>query len=212
MLTHALLALALFAPHGLTHRSVSHQPTAQLIERWESSDRAAWQRPEQLVAALGVKTGQSIADIGAGSGYFTLRFAEAVGRGGRVFAVDIDRELLAYLDRRARLRQLAQVTTVRGGADAPGLAPASIDLAFICDTLHHIDQPAAYLERVRDSLRAGGRLAIVEFRKVHEPFGPPFEHRMDRARIVSLAAEAGMRLVAEHTFLPRQTLLIFSPR
>lgn len=209
----ALIALTgpACAKRGLTHRSHRPTPTAELVRRWESSERAAWQKPDEVVALLAPKAGQAVADIGAGSGYFAVRFANAVGPKGRVYAVDIDRELMAHVARRAREQTLSQLIVHAGRADTPALPPASIDLAFICDTLHHIDDPSAYLARLKPALRDGGRLAIVEYRKVREIAGPPYEHRMSRADVVKVAERGGYKLAAEHDLLPRQTFLVFEP-
>lgn len=212
----ALALTVLTAPacarRGLTHRSHVPTPAAELVRRWESPARAAWQKPDEVLALLAIKPGQAVADVGAGSGYFAVRFAKAVGPQGRVYAVDIDRELMQHVAKRAQAEKLSQLVVHAGRTDTPALPPASIDLAFICDTLHHIDDPSAYLSRLRPALKAGGRLAIVEYRKAREISGPPYEHRMSRADVVRVAERGGFKLAAEHELLPRQTFLVFEPR
>jgi ubiquinone/menaquinone biosynthesis C-methylase UbiE len=210
-----LLLTALCAPvaakRGIGHRSHVPTPTAELVRRWESPERAAWQMPDRVVGALALKPGQAVADIGAGSGYFAVRFAAAVGAQGRVFAVDIDRELMDHVAKRAKDEKLAQLVAHAGRTDSPALPDASIDVAFICDTLHHIDEPSIYLGRLKPALKAGGRLAVVEYKKIREKHGPPYEHRMSKADIVKVAERGGFKLVREHDFLPRQTFFEFEP-
>jgi ubiquinone/menaquinone biosynthesis C-methylase UbiE len=165
-----------------------------------------------VVEALSLAPGHAVADIGAGSGYFALPFAAAVGPAGRVYAVDIDQELLRYLDRRVRLRRLAQVQVWPARPESAGLPVSSVDVIFICDTLHHIERPERYLAGLRPALRPGGQLAIIEFRKVREPDGPPLAHRLSREDLLTIAGRAGYELDVEHVFLPRQTFLVFRPR
>lgn len=141
--------------------------TAKWVERFEGESREIYHQRESILAALGPQPGERIADIGAGTGFFTMMFAERVGPGGRVFAVDIARPFLDLIRRRAAERGLAQVTPVQCPPDATGLAPASVDAAFICDTYHHFEQPQATLRSLHAALRPGGRLVVIDF--IREP-------------------------------------------
>ena len=127
--------------------------------------RDAYQKPHEVVTALALKEGERIADIGAGSGYFALRFARHVGAQGRVYAVDISPDMILHLEERVRAAGLDNVRMVLARADDPLLPDASVDRIFICDTWHHIAGHAAYLERLRKALRPAGQVVIVDFQK-----------------------------------------------
>ena len=149
-----------------------HNPPAttnSYIQHLEDPSRAAWQKPEEVVRALNLKSGEKIADIGAGSGYFTLPFAREVGPAGKVYAVDIDREMLAYIEQRAKQENLQNIRTILAGAHDPELPPASVDLIFICATLHHITDRAKYYPLLAKALRPGGRVVNIDFQKRRLP-------------------------------------------
>jgi ubiquinone/menaquinone biosynthesis C-methylase UbiE len=139
------------------------------FEQWrdtfEQPGREVYARRAEIVAASGVRPGMAVADIGAGSGLFTLLFAREVGTAGRVYAVDIASEFLAGIAARAEAEGLDNVVTVLGDQRSARLAPASIDLAFVCDTYHHFEQPQAMLASLRQALRPGGRLIVIDFRR-----------------------------------------------
>lgn len=177
------------------------------LKRWayEPGDRDEWQHPEEVMAALGIAPGSRAADIGAGGGYFTFRLADAVGPTGRVYAVDIDRDMLGYLDKRAREEGFDQITVVEATPDDARLERESVDLILVSNTYHHLDDRVAYFGRLREDLLPGGRLAIIEFS------GQGFLgwHSTDPATITSELAQAGYTLVHDHDFLPRQGFLVF---
>ena len=125
--------------------------------------RDSWQQPERVVASLALETGARVADLGAGGGYFTFRLAEAVGSEGQVYAVDIDEDMVAYIEEQAGDEGYGQVRGVRAGTDDAQL-PEPVDLVFTCNTYHHLQDRTAYFERLRGSLRPRGRVAVVEFR------------------------------------------------
>lgn len=202
------------AHETLTHRAKGPSTTPELIERWNQPERDRWQQPARVIQALGIAPGSTVADVGAGSGYFTFELARAVGPTGRVFAVDIDEPLLGYLKDRVRLRRAANITVVRGEASHPGLAEASADLLFICDVLHHVHafgDLTAYLRAAARTLRPGGRLAVIDYRKVESKDGPPLRHRIAKEDLVRIAREAGLAVAQDHDFLERQYFVIFRP-
>ena len=148
------------------------------IERLEAPDRATWQLPDQVVAALALRPGQVVADLGAGPGYFTLRLAHQVGRRGRVFAVDVEPAILAVLRDRISAQGAGGITPVLGLPDDPLLPPASCDRVLSVNAYHHYpDRPAA-LRRMAKLLRRGGRLAVIDFHKRETPMGPPVSERV----------------------------------
>jgi ubiquinone/menaquinone biosynthesis C-methylase UbiE len=175
----------------------------------EDPARDAYQKPQEVIAALALRAGESVADIGAGSGYFALRLADAVGPTGRVYAVDVDPEMVRHLNRRVRAAGLDNVRSVLADPDDPLLGDRSVDRFFVCDTWHHIDDQAKYLGLMKRMLRPGGEVVMIDFKKEPTPMGPPLEMRIARADLVKQMEGAGFRLAAEHTFLPHQYFLVF---
>lgn len=181
------------------------------LDRLESPERAAWQRPDELVAALGLRPGAVAADVGAGPGYFTLRLARAVGPRGTVFGLDVDERMTGLLARRARDAGLANVVPVLApGGD--GLPPQPCDVILLVNAFHHFPDGAGYLGRLAGQLAPGGRIALVDFHEGELPVGPPPEHKVTRARIEAAVAAAGLRVAAEHRLLPYQHFLLLAPR
>lgn len=156
----------------------------------ERSEREQEEAPSKAIAALDLKPGMVVADIGAGSGYYTARMSKAVGPGGRVYATDIQPGMIALLDRRVVSEGLGNVTTVLGAMDDSKLPPASIDLAIMVDVYHELQSPQVFLQRLRAAFKPGGRLVLLEYRK-EDPRVPILEvHKMS-------VAEARMELEAE---------------
>lgn len=176
---------------------------------YDGFGRDGWQKPDEVVAALALRPGDRVADLGAGGGYFTFRLADAVGPSGRVFAVDVDEGLLAYLADRARDEGRTNVETVLAGYDDARIPPPGVDLVFTCNTFHHLEDRSAYFARLRASLRPGGRVAIVDFTPEGVPFGA---HGTAPATVVAELEAAGFALVATHGFLEDQSFLVFEPR
>jgi ubiquinone/menaquinone biosynthesis C-methylase UbiE len=179
-------------------------------ERWakefDDPSREAWQQPQRVIAALGIKPGHSVADIGAGTGYFSVRLARAAGA-PTVYAADIEPSMVAYLKGRAAKEGLANLHAVQAGAEGPNL-PAPVDTILIVDTFHHIPNRVAYFTALKRSLKPGGTLAIVDFRK-DSPSGPPVEFRFTPEQISAELGQAGFELAEQHDFLPRQLFLLY---
>jgi ubiquinone/menaquinone biosynthesis C-methylase UbiE len=180
------------------------------IAAQEAPDRAAWQKPDQVLDALALRPGQVVCDIGAGPGYFALRAAKRVGDKGRVFAVDVEPKILDALRARIEKAGVRNVTPVLALAADPLLPPRSCDLVLIVDAYHHFPDRPNYLARLAALLRPGGRLANVDWRKEKGGFGPPPEHRIARDDFLADAAKAGLHLVAEPKFLPYQYFLVLA--
>lgn len=189
-----------------------HQDPKAYIASLEDPQRDAYQKPHEVIMALGLKEGEVVADIGAGSGYFALRFAQHVGSNGRVYAVDISPDMILYLNRRVRELQLKNVVTILSAPDDPLLMDASIDRFFICDTWHHIENQTQYLALLKKILKPGGQVIIIDFQKKELPLGPPPEMKVAREDVVRQMESNGFTLAKEHTFLPYQYFLVFSPR
>jgi ubiquinone/menaquinone biosynthesis C-methylase UbiE len=187
-----------------------HQDSKAYIATLEDPARDAYQKPHDVVMALALKEGNRIADIGAGAGYFALRFAHHVGVSGQVVAVDISPEMIVHLNQRLRDSGLDNVRTVLALPDDPLLPEASVDRIFICDTWHHIGNHPQYLALLKKTLKPGGLIAIIDFQKQETPIGPPMEMRLPREEVVREFEQNGFRLAMEHTFLPYQYFLVFS--
>ncbi len=187
-----------------------HQNSKAYIALLEDPQRDAYQKPHEVVMALGLKEGDTVADIGAGSGYFSFRFAHHVGDKGRVYAVDINPDMIVYMNRRIRDLQLKNVVTVLAAPDDPLLQDASIDRFFVCDTWHHIALQSQYLTLMKKMLKPGGEIIMIEFHKKELPIGPPVEMKIAREDLVRQMETNGFKLAKEHTFLPYQYFLVFT--
>jgi len=186
-----------------------HRDSKAYIARLEAPMRDDYQKPEQVIKALNLKEGEVIADIGAGSGYFTVRLAHALGEKGRVYAVDVSPDMIVHLNRRIRDLNLTNVVTILCAPDDPLLADASVDRFFICDTWHHINGHEKYLALLMKMLKPGGQVVMIDFKKATTPVGPPMEIRIDREDLVREMKANGFRLAAEHKILEYQYLLVF---
>ena len=191
-------------PDHMDHR---FDDPERYAKSFDDPARDAWQMPARVIEALKLAEDASVADIGAGTGYFSLRLAKLVPR-GTVYAVDIEPKMLEYIRKRAKTAGLANLVTVEGDSVSPRL-PKAVDLVLVVDTYHHIPNRVAYFKGLAKGLTAAGRVAIVDFRK-DAPDGPPPEFRFEAAQIVDEMAKAGYRLDTEHKFLPRQHFLVFS--
>jgi ubiquinone/menaquinone biosynthesis C-methylase UbiE len=194
--------------HEAMHRL--HQDPKAYVAMLEDPARDAYQKPDDVLRALALRPGERVADIGSGSGYFTLRLAAAIGPSGRAYAVDVDPDMVRHLNRRLRDASTANVTTILSAPDDPLLADGSIDRFFICDTWHHIDDQTKYLGLLKKMLRPGGEVVMIDFKKEATPMGPPLAMRIARDALVQQMQAAGFRLATEHTFLPYQYFLVFS--
>jgi ubiquinone/menaquinone biosynthesis C-methylase UbiE len=188
-----------------------HQNPGEYIATLDDPARDAYQKPSEVVTALGLKNGDVVADIGAGSGYFTFRFAHHVGASGRVYAIDISPDMILHMNRRIRALGLDNVRTLLVPADDPLLPAHSVDHVFICDTWHHIGNHAQYLARLKEAVKPGGDVTIIDFQKKPTPVGSPPEMRVAREDVVREFQRNGFRLAREHTFLPYQYFLVFAP-
>jgi SAM-dependent methyltransferase len=138
----------------------------EFIGRFEVESRELFARRHEIVAACQIKPGQTVADVGAGTGLFTRLFSDAVGKGGRVIAVDISQKFLDHIKATSREAGLQNVDTLLATADSTGLPPQSVDVAFICDTYHHFEFPLKTMASVHRALKPGGRVILVDFRRV----------------------------------------------
>lgn len=183
--------------------------SAEWLER---GTREIEERPDLVLAAMDLRNGDLVAEIGSGTGYFTRRMAREVAPDGEVWAVDIQKEMLDELRRRTLAEGLDNVVPVLGEADDPLLPRAMFDWIVLVDTYHEIQQPRPMLERIRESLAPGGRVALVEYRlegATAEHIS--LRHRMSVNQILTEWVPAGFDLVERIDALPSQHLLIFAP-
>jgi ubiquinone/menaquinone biosynthesis C-methylase UbiE len=175
----------------------------------EGPDRDLWQKPEQVMDALSIADGTTVADLGAGGGWFTVRLARRVGPQGVVYAEDIQEQMLESIDRRVKREGLRNVRMLLGTSDDPKLPKGRLQAVLIVDVYHEVTQPVEFLRNVRESLTPHGRLGIIEFKRDGGGPGPPIDERAEEANVVKYAEAAGFKLISRETFLPYQYLLIF---
>jgi predicted methyltransferase len=179
---------------------------------FESPGREVYDRREQILRALKLKSGMWVADIGAGTGLFTRLFATEVGEEGRVFAVDISAEFIRNILQTARQSKLTNIQGIVNSQTRLDLQADSIDVVFICDTYHHFEAPQAMLKSLHQSLKPGGRLVIIDYRKL-SGFSSTWvmEHvRLDRKGVIAEVEQSGFRLSGEENFLRANFFLTFT--
>ena len=207
----AILLLAL----GMTTLAAQPRPRhgnlfdPQNLGLLEGPDRDAWQQPGRIMDALGIGDGSTVADLGAGGGWFTVRLARRVGPNGVVFAGDVQRQMIESIDRRVRREGFRNVRTVLGTYTDPKLPVGSCDAVLIVDAYHEVEDRIGLLRNVREALAPNGRLGIVDFKRDGGGPGPEIDERVDPAVVIADAERAGLKLVKHETFLPYQYLLIF---
>jgi len=196
--------------HPVSGRRFANVMGWQGADWLERSEREVEEEPDKALDALGSLAGLTVADVGAGSGYFTVRLASRVGPGGRVFANDLQSEMLKMLTARLARERVTNVTLVQGAVDDPKLPSSSVDLAIMVDVYHEFSEPQKMLRGLRAALKPGGRLVLLEYRKEDPQVPIRFEHKMS-------VAEARLELEAEGFLfsrlddrLPRQHIMIFS--
>jgi arsenite methyltransferase len=178
----------------------------------DGRSRDAWQQPERVIDALALAPDAVVADVGAGSGYFTERFARRLGRGGFVYATDVQDEMLDRLRERVAERRLANVSVVAARFDDPSLPDACCDLVFLSSVYKEIDGRVAYMEKMRRVLRPAGRVAILEYRPEWDGAGPPLADRLPPEVVIEEMAAAGFVFRERHEFLARHYFLVFDRR
>ena len=186
---------------GHSHKHIGVEEGTHL--RYQEPDRYTWQYPERVIKALKLEEGIKVADLGSGTGYFTFRLAEAVGSSGKIYAVDIDAEMNASIDKQAVAKQIENVKTILAVGHDP-LIPEPVDLIFSVNAYHHLKDRADYFRNVARYLKPDGRVAIIDFRE------GAFRHFTPRKTLLEEFKAAGYNLDKNHGFLPRQNFLVFS--
>lgn len=201
-----------FAAPAAAQTPHTHQHSFSDAEKWahvfDDPERDAWQKPHEVIRALALKPDARVADLGAGTGYFSARLANMLPQ-GLVYAVDIEPDMVRYLEARAKREGLRNLLALAGAPDDPRL-PEKVDLILLVDVYHHIEDRPRYFRKLSGSLRPGGRIAVIDFR-LDSPQGPPRSARIAAGTVKTEMQAAGYALLAEHHFLPRQYFLLFRP-
>jgi ubiquinone/menaquinone biosynthesis C-methylase UbiE len=195
--------------HPVTGRTIAGVMGAGGASWLERAEREDEEQPRMAVKLLKIQPGQSVADIGAGSGYYTELLSRAVGAAGTVYATDIQPEMLRMVDERIRARKLTNVKPVLSGEDDPRLPPGSLDLALLVDVYHEFAEPQRMLRAIRAALKPGGRLVLLEFRKEDRSVPIREEHKMSVAEARAELEAEGLRFERVLNDLPWQHILIF---
>ncbi|UCD35584.1 MAG: class I SAM-dependent methyltransferase [Nitrospiraceae bacterium] len=214
------LLLLVVLSSSCNHQQAGHSghsaPTAQHrfddIDHWvkmfEDPARDEWQKPDEVVRAMNLRPGDVIADIGAGTGYFTRRFAAAVGPDGKALGLDIEPSMVMYMYQDAEKLGFRNYEPRVVRTDDAELSPRSVDVVFLCNTYHHLENRISYFSKVAGALKPGGRVIVVDFFKDTD-FGPPREHKLGKEVVLEEMAQAGYRLMRDHDMLTEQYFLEF---
>lgn len=208
----SLLAQTVATPgvHPISGRRYANVMGWQGADWLERSERELEEEPDKALDALGSLAGLTVADLGAGSGYFTVRLAARAGPKGRVYATDLQPEMLKMLASRLARENVRNVTLVQGAVDDPKLPPSTIDLVLMVDVYHEFSEPQKMLRGIRAALKPGGRLVLLEYRKEDPDVPIRFEHKMSVAEAKTELEAEGFTLTKVDPRLPRQHILIFS--
>jgi len=207
-----LIIGCLFAqPEGFKHQGDSPHHRFDDAEKWaeafEDPERDDWQKPDEVIKAIGLSVHSTIADIGSATGYFSVRFAR-VATEGKVFGVDIENNMVDYLNARAGRENFSNLTSILGEPDDPKI-PEKVDIVFICNTYHHIEKRESYFRNLHQYLTSNGRLVIVDFKKGDFPVGPDDRMKIATEDVVSEVTSSGYKLTSSPSVLPYQYFLIF---
>ena len=215
----ALLGLGLLwrgiAPAEEGHQHERMPNVMEYLDRLDRPERDQDQKPAQVVDALALEQGMAIADLGAGSGYFTRRFVEVVGDTGKVYVIDIEPEALKHVEESlVHMHRPFEAEFILARPDNPKIPIESVDLIFICNTYHHLEDRPNYFLNVKSSLKPGGRIAIIDF--YHDErsgeLSFPKRHLVPKEKAIEEMTEAGYTLAREHTFLTKQYFLEFTAK
>ncbi len=196
-------------PHQM-HRL--HRDPQAYIGALEDPKRDAYQKPHEVVHALGLKPGEVVADIGAGSGYFTFHLARHVGENGKIYAVDVSPDMILHINRRIRDTKATNIVSVLADPNDPLLPDQSVNRLFVCNVWHHVGNQTNYLSLMKKMLKPGGEIVMIDFHKKELPVGPPLQTKIAREDLIKQIESNGFRLTKEHTFLPYQYFLVFAPK
>lgn len=196
------------------NKSFEDAEVEKFIDRFERNGREIYDRRFDILDALELKPGMSVADIGAGTGFFARMFAEKVGEKGSVYAVEIEQNFLDHIDESAEKAGIENIVTVLGEPRTPKLEPNSVDVVFICDTYHHFEYPFDMLQVIHAALREGGRLVIVDFERIKGVTSDfSIGHvRCGKGTVTDEVKDSGFTFEREYPFMKEQYLITFRKR
>jgi predicted methyltransferase len=190
-------------------REIAHVMGPGGVPWLERSERESEERPQLVIDALEIKPGQTVADLGAGSGYYSFRIAPLVGERGTVLAIDVEPRMLRIVSERAKRDGVKNITTVLGTPSDPNLEPNSVDLLFMVDVYHELAFPFEVMTKVREALKPGGRVALIEYRAEDPAVMIKPVHKMSERQIIRELTAAGFRHQKTVRTLPLQHLVLF---
>jgi ubiquinone/menaquinone biosynthesis C-methylase UbiE len=209
----ALLSFSAFSfaedVHPITHRRIAQVMGAGGADWLTRPERESEEHPDQALDALKIPAGATVADVGAGVGYFTWRLADRVGPKGVVYGEDIQREMLDQLKQNMQERHIANVRPVLGAIDDPKLPKDSLDLVLLVDVYHEFSEPEKMLEHIRESLKPGGRLVLLEYRGEDPKIPIRPEHKMTLKQVRAEIEPEGYKFEQSIEVLPEQHIIIF---
>ncbi len=174
------------------------------IDHMEREERTSRMHIDRILDTLNIRKGDKIADVGAGSGLFSRKMAERAGSGGKVYAIDINPDLLSHIERDIAARGIGNIQTVLSVESDPKI-PEPVDLVFICDTLHYVDKQPEFVKKMSAGTRASGRIAVISFFKNW----PPMSKKFTAEELTSWMKAAGLILEGRHDFIQDEFLMIF---
>ena len=195
--------------HPITGRRIAGVMGVGGADWLERNERELEELPETALDKIGFRPGMTVADVGAGSGYFTVRLAKRVGTAGKVYAVEVQPEMMSILRRRIASEKLGNVETILGTESDPKLPKNSVDLLLMVDVYHEFSQPRTMLQRMKEALKNDGRLVLLEYRKEDPHIPIRSEHKMSVAEAKAELEAEGYKLEKVLKDLPRQHILIF---
>ncbi len=213
-LTAAMIVLMAGAAAAQSNTSHGRLFPPQDLGLLEGPDRDKWQKPDQIMDALQIADGSTVADIGAGAGWFTIRLARRVGPRGTVYAQDVQRQMLETIRRRVAKEGLENVEPRLGEGSDPNLPDASLDAVLVVDVYPEVEERVSFLRNLGTALKPNGRIGIVNYKPGHGGPGPAPDEgmRVDREQVEADAEAAGLRVLARETFLPYQYLIVLGKR
>jgi len=194
--------------HGEANAYMHQRSFEELVANFESPEREEWQKPDSVIALMGDISGKTVMDIGCGTGYFSVRLAE---KKAKVICADVDEEFQAYVDQRKEEEGYSdeQIETRLIPYDSPDLTEGEADFILIVDTYHHIENRKNYFQQVKQGLKQGGRLMVIDFEKRETPHGPPVEMRISAEKVMEELEDAGFnKLEIDTDLLPYQYIVI----
>ncbi|MES2790351.1 MAG: methyltransferase domain-containing protein [Planctomycetota bacterium] len=193
--------------HKHRHHKHAFANPVEMSRKWNEPERDKWQHPEEIVAALALKPGATVADIGSGTGYMVAHLSKAVGQGGTVIAIDASAEMIGYLSKRSDDLGPAKIVTRKVGQDDPELQITSVDGVLTLDTWHHVKEQEEYSKKVYEGLKVGGRFVVVEY-ELNSEIGPPNEMRLKSGQVMTQLEAAGFRVEAVRESMPRHYMVV----